>query len=299
MKSVALIVAWLAVSVLAAALLAPWLYLATENAAHHFPLLHGLAGHKFHRYINRLVMIFAVLGVVGIGRFLGYRKAAALGLGGSHRPGRAVLGFVVSVVFLGILAGLLLATGCVRFRSFDAQEVAMLTASVTLAAVAVGFLEELFFRGFLYDLFRREFNFWFAILVVSAFFASVHFVKSPGEYKLGPVKWDTALLLLPRYVEHVPSFEAIFFSALNLFLVGCILAWAYEETGNLYLSIGLHAGWIFALQLSAGLTEVTGKCAEGLLGFGDLRGSPLATVLLVLQWVVLRRLSRELVVLGP
>jgi hypothetical protein len=34
----------------------------------------------------------------------------------------------------------------------------------------------------------------------------------------------------------------------GLFLIGAILCYAYEKTGNLWLSIGLHAGWVFALK---------------------------------------------------
>ena len=34
----------------------------------------------------------------------------------------------------------------------------------------------------------------------------------------------------------------------NLTLVGALLALAYQRTGNLYFSIGLHAGWIFWLK---------------------------------------------------
>ena len=35
---------------------------------------------------------------------------------------------------------------------------------------------------------------------------------------------------------------------LGLFLVGVVLSYACLRTGALYLSIGLHAGWIFGLQ---------------------------------------------------
>jgi len=35
---------------------------------------------------------------------------------------------------------------------------------------------------------------------------------------------------------------------LNLTLAGILLGCAYQKTGNLYFSIGLHAGWIFWLK---------------------------------------------------
>ena len=35
---------------------------------------------------------------------------------------------------------------------------------------------------------------------------------------------------------------------LGLFLIGAVLCYAFERTGTLYVSIGLHAGWIFSLK---------------------------------------------------
>jgi hypothetical protein len=40
----------------------------------------------------------------------------------------------------------------------------------------------------------------------------------------------------------------------NLTLAGLLLALAYQRTGNLYFSIGLHAGWIFWLKFYGFLT---------------------------------------------
>ena len=43
----------------------------------------------------------------------------------------------------------------------------------------------------------------------------------------------------------------------NLTLAGILLAWAYQRTGNLYFSIGLHMGWIFWVKAYAIVTALT------------------------------------------
>ena len=35
---------------------------------------------------------------------------------------------------------------------------------------------------------------------------------------------------------------------IGLLLVGAVLSFAVERAGNLYLAIGLHAGWVFSLK---------------------------------------------------
>jgi membrane protease YdiL (CAAX protease family) len=34
----------------------------------------------------------------------------------------------------------------------------------------------------------------------------------------------------------------------GLFLLGIVLSYAFIRTGSLYLSIGLHAGWVFGIK---------------------------------------------------
>jgi hypothetical protein len=51
------------------------------------------------------------------------------------------------------------------------------------------------------------------------------------------------------------DWDAVVPGFFSLTLVGAILAFAYQRTGNLYFSIGLHAGWIFWLKTYGFLTR--------------------------------------------
>jgi membrane protease YdiL (CAAX protease family) len=75
------------------------------------------------------------------------------------------------------------------------------------AVVVVPFLEELFFRGFLYAFLKRFTSTWAAIVLSAGVFAFAH-------VNLG--------------------------SVLPLWLLGIVLATAYEHTGSLLLPMGIH-----------------------------------------------------------
>jgi membrane protease YdiL (CAAX protease family) len=85
------------------------------------------------------------------------------------------------------------------------------------AAVVAPFLEELFFRGFLFTFLKNYTSTGLALVLSAGVFAFAH-------VNLG--------------------------SALQLWLLGIILGLAYEHTGSLLLPIGVHACWNFITAMS-------------------------------------------------
>jgi membrane protease YdiL (CAAX protease family) len=47
--------------------------------------------------------------------------------------------------------------------------------------------------------------------------------------------------LVFQFIRHLPSI-------VGLFLVGAVLSYAFIQTKSLYLSIGLHSGWVFMMK---------------------------------------------------
>ena len=76
----------------------------------------------------------------------------------------------------------------------------------------------------------------------------------------------------------------------NLTLAGVLLALAYQRTGNLYFSIGLHAGWIFWLKSYGAFTKDVANANVWLWGTGKMTDGWLALVVLTLTLVVFTRL---------
>ena len=85
-------------------------------------------------------------------------------------------------------------------------------------------------------------------LIAGLIFSAIHFIRPTNDAVL--VKADP----WAGFRHLAGSFHLFFDPAavapglFGLFLIGSILCYAFEKTGNLYLSIGLHAGWIFALK---------------------------------------------------
>jgi membrane protease YdiL (CAAX protease family) len=121
-------------------------------------------------------------------------------------------------------------------------------ASALAAGVFVGFLEELFFRGILFLGLREYGPPLRAYLLANLFYAALHFVKPGDDYFLqGPDFFAGFRHLLTTFDPFLDPLE-ILPGIIGLFLIGIVLSYALARTGNLYLSIGLHAGWIFSLQ---------------------------------------------------
>jgi uncharacterized protein len=85
------------------------------------------------------------------------------------------------------------------------------------AAVVAPFVEELFFRGFLFGLYRRRQPLWLAYLVSSVLFTILH---------LEPTRMN------PAQMGGL---------AVGIFMLAIILAWVYQHTGSLYPSMVAHA----------------------------------------------------------
>lgn len=95
-----------------------------------------------------------------------------------------------------------------------------------VSATAVGFAEELLFRGWLLDELQRDYRPKAVLWAVTLIFASLHFIKP-----------------LPDMLRTAPQFP-------GLILLGLTLVWAKRGSKNrLGLSIGIHAGLIWGYYI--------------------------------------------------
>jgi CAAX protease family protein len=85
------------------------------------------------------------------------------------------------------------------------------------AGVIAPCVEELFFRGFLFGLYRRRKPVWVAYVVSSVLFTLLH---------LEPTRMN------------LPQMAGL---AVGIFLLATLLAWLYQHTGSLYPSMLAHA----------------------------------------------------------
>jgi membrane protease YdiL (CAAX protease family) len=251
---------YLAVVLAGGALLAPWLYWAAQEAASRWPPLEPLLQFGFHRYMNRALLVMALMGLWPLLRCLGARSLAELGLSNPGRSlGKLLSGFVLGFLSLAVVACLVLGAGG---RAWDPCTLAQFIARLGkagLTAAVVALLEEILFRGGLFGALRKACRWPVALLASSALYALVHFLDSAQRFP--QVHWHSGFAALQQMAQGFGRWEALIPGFLNLWLAGLLLGLAYQRTGNLYFSIGLHAGWILWLKLYGFLTlEQPGAC---------------------------------------
>lgn len=124
-----------------------------------------------------------------------------------------------------------------------------------IVALAIGFAEELLFRGWLLDELQRDYHPRRALWMNALLFASLHFIKP-----------------LQEIFRTLPQFA-------GLLLLGLILVWAKRQNKNrLGLPIGLHAGlvWGYYIINVGQLVQYSGQVPDWITGFNS---NPLAGVM--------------------
>jgi membrane protease YdiL (CAAX protease family) len=255
MRPIRSLVLYFVVVFLGGALLAPCLYWLAQWGAAHWPALSGLAAKPFHRFLDRALLGLALLCLWPLLRLGGLRSWRDLGFLRQGRSTRQILaGFVLGWASLAVVALLAVACGSRDFiLTHTTGEVLRLLLGATLTAVVVAVLEELVFRGVVFGLLRQSMPWPAAVVISSAIYSAVHFIKA--DAMASPVQWFSGLALLWEMFRHPPPMVPAFFT---LLVVGSILALSFQRTGALYFSIGLHAGWIFWLRAYGFLSRPSG-----------------------------------------
>ncbi|AFL74173.1 CPBP family intramembrane glutamic endopeptidase [Thiocystis violascens] len=208
------------------------------------------------RAMGRLAQIFMLLGIWPLLRWLSLADRGALGYAVSGRVWRRSvgLGWLQGVAILLALVLVLLA---LDIRIPDPNPwpgIAGKAAQALIGGLLIGFLEETFFRGALYSAIRRRDGMRSAIVWSALLYALVHFMK-PGALPAGMVfDWTGALWMFAHVFGDLFQWNNLD-SMVALFCVGVFLALVRERTGQIGWCIGLHAGWVFVIQMTRRVTD--------------------------------------------
>ena len=275
--------------------LSPWFAIGTDWMTDQLP---GVERFPFSRIFNRtfmfsgIVLFFLCRRLIRIGD-LAEVGFVSLGQGGGDllRGGSLAVGSLAALVLAMSVADVFepyfrLSLSKSLSRSFSAL----------LSGVFAGSLEEIFFRGILFKGLLQNGRLFRAFVVSSLFYSALHFVK-PGEAYFvdgfEPLAGFRHLLYtFTPFSEPLDILPGMF----GLFLLGVVLSYAFFRTGNLYLSIGLHAGWIFGLKSVRVFGDYTREDLGWLFGSTDPKiVSGIATwigiigVLLMVHWLTRNR----------
>ncbi len=229
-----------------------------------------------HQLLGASIILYAA--ILSVLWFIAHRlDARSLSQYGLQRDrtnlGLLGLGIAIGATGIALLMSFEASLGWLRWDLSNTAGVGRAILEGLLVALGVGFIEELLFRGFLLHTFERAYGAIRASLITAIFFAVTHFIKAP----------EVIIATWPQFP--------------GLVAMGLVLALArYKAGGRLGLSVGLHAGWVWAYYIvNTQNLVVYGQpgIAEWLTGIGR---NPLAglagIVFLLLTGTLVARLPR-------
>jgi hypothetical protein len=291
MRPLRALVIYLVVVFIGGALLAPWLYWLAQTTAHWLP---HVAGTPFHRFVDRSLLLLALIGLWPLMRSLGATSWAEAGLVPPNGQWKQFSGgLLFGFASLAVVAGIALGSGNRVFvQGLATHKIVGTLFKAIATAASVATLEEILFRGGIFGGLRRIFYWPVALMMSSLVYALVHFLQRT-EWT-GAVGWNSGLILLPRMLGGFADFYTLVPGFFSLTLAGILLGVAYQRTGNLYFSIGLHAGWIFWLKAYGAFTTCPPHAATWFWGTGKMIDGWLSLWVLLFALAVFRFLP-----LGP
>jgi uncharacterized protein len=281
MKEFGKILAYAAAVIFLGCILAPPLYHLGRWAATQ-GLMPSLAEYPFPRFFDRAILVAAVALLWPFLRSLGIRRWTDLGLAPNPARWRHLgAGLLCGVGGLAIVGVAAVAYGNVALRPhFNWAGV----GNALLTAATVALIEETFFRGVLLGVLRRRWRWLWALAFLSLLFAWLHFLRRPDEYQVAEVQWRSGFDLLPHLLWQFGEPRRVVGGFLTLLLVGVTLGYCAIATRSLFLSLGLHAGWVAALK---SFSKLTSRQGSPNLWFGTELLEGLAPVLLILLTLLL------------
>jgi len=224
----------------------------------------------FEKILNRSVLGWLIVFLIVFRKQLFTLSAAQLGLARSPGWKRdlgyglffATLSFVLlNIVFYVVDARIL------YFQLFTPKYIQKIF-EYALAALFIGFFEEVFFRGFVFQGFLQVQKRWLAVVSSSLFYALTHFLKPKDFHVDGEVTLLFSFQSLLRFLDPLSTPERITPYFFGLFLFGVVLAYARLKTGRLYFSMALHGMWVYLIKIDSGIIRPTHLGGEHWF-FGD------------------------------
>ena len=257
------ILAYLVVVFFSGCLVAPPIYWAGQ-ALEAAGVTDWLAKFPFHRVLSRCLQVSALILLVPALRWIGLRRPSDLHLSRNPRSvADLAAGLALSVALVAVVALLCVLAGWSEARP-GALWSGLLRIVPTAAAVSV--VEEIVFRGAVLGICLWSLRRAAAIAWTTVLFVVVHFIK-PAKTAIAAdaVHWWTGFAEALRFADGLPTPGILLFGAASLFAAGWILGSVAVATRSLWLSIGLHAGWVFAQQTTNLFLQTTATGPSGWL----------------------------------
>jgi membrane protease YdiL (CAAX protease family) len=268
--------------------IAPYVFNGMRTLAEHTDIAPKLLNARFEKVTSRCVMLVAALILFPVLRMTGLLPEIRRGLTRSRDRFRE-LGWGVAIGCVSIIAiyafGWLQGAYVVSPKFHGLADLAGRFTISIIGAVIIGFFEETFFRGFIFGALRVRLGFFTALILSSVFFSGIHFFRPLYPNLIDHASWNTGFALFPYMFEKFVWPRDVSF-ALTLFIIGLTLATFYHKRGNLYLIIGLHGGWVLAMQTGSRVFDRQPDAFPLLFGHGDMASKGILAVLVICVFLI-------------
>jgi hypothetical protein len=256
---------------------------------------------KFHRVGERIGMLAAAIGFFVMARRMGLWDKQTLGYG-LRRPlfiRQLLAGLAQGALSMALLVVIMTLLGLLDWSDASVATAGKITKIVLnrlLSGLAVGLIEETFFRGAMFSGIQRESGLWPAVILTSIVYSATHFFAS-FHIEYDQVNSSSGLALLGGTLHLFANPLAIADAFICLFAVGAVLALVRYWTGNIALGMGLHAGWVWVMLVTHELTKPVRDQPlsfllsqfDGFVGWLVLIGTIVQGVFL---WMIIKRHAR-------
>ena len=273
--------------VLATACVSPPIHAAFLYLARIQPKLMFLTELTVDRIMSRLIGLGLLIALISRPKFFGLRSPRQMDFDFQSRWGRQLawgaafsmgVALLITVCLFGLGARRWDGDGNPALSHFLFRLVETL-----IGVVFIGFTEEYFFRGVVLQSLLRKYSTGVSVLLSSMVYSAVHFARLENYTPAAEFEPLEGFRVLGRFFDPVltePLRNAPAF--LGLFIAGIVFANCYLYSGRLFLSTGLHAGWVFIYKMDGLFLDNPSIGSKWLYGSGKIIDGLLAQLIVVL-----------------
>jgi membrane protease YdiL (CAAX protease family) len=252
------------------------------------------SGANFERIVSRTILILAVLLFYPTCRILRINIFTSLGFNKKNIPSIAIRSWLLGVAMLAPISIFFIFCG---FRIWepaapDLYELITIITSAIISACLIGLIEETLFRGLLQSQLTATINSFWAVIIVSIIYSSVHFLQAPNFDPSQTIHWYSGFTLLSSAFANFSNTIAFLDAWIALLLAGLFLSLVRLRTNNILWCIGIHAGWVTHIKVFKEFTDRdnSAQCGRLASNYDNFIGEfSTAWILLILfAWTFLR-----------
>ncbi|TGK49200.1 CPBP family intramembrane metalloprotease [Leptospira kanakyensis] len=181
----------------------------------------------FSKILSRTTTVVLFISLIWFRKKIDKKSIQSLGLENfSINKHQLWIGFLAGILSLSLVVVVKIFFGVSTLAPKTWELFDLIKCLYFLGAVfCIAFVEELFFRGYLLQSWIGDLGEKKAAVYTSLFFSLTHFIRPISD----------PMIFVSEFI--------------GLFLVGYILSLAWIYTRKLYLSIGIHAGWVYVVKM--------------------------------------------------